>query len=206
VLEKYTVTPLTWELPSKLPLYLHPPKIPAVEGFKPKVEPGKDFNIEPKIPAIEEFKPDVKPAEYKPVQFQPIVPKIGDITAVAPRVSEVTAPRIGEAVQPRVEPHAEPKISDIAVTKIVPKTMPRLEPRLDVPPPPPPPPPPPEKILPKLPGLPPLGFGTRDIPVPRELRLYGRKEWLVRWFGPGAPEVITAARPRRARRRGGRRR
>jgi hypothetical protein len=192
VLEKYTVTPLVKDIPPlTLPLYLHPPKTPAVEDIRPKVE----LRIEPKIPVMEEFKPDVKPsAEYRQVQVQPIVPKIGDITAVAPRIEE--------AAQPRVEPRVEPKISDVTVPKIAPK----LEPKIDVPPvnvsdyhPPP--------QLPKLPPMPPLGFGgTRDVPVPRELRMFGRKEWLVSWFGPGAPMPLSTRNMKTGKaRRGGRR-
>jgi hypothetical protein len=214
VLEKYAVTPLTWELPGKLPLYLHPPKIPAVEGIKPKVEPGKGFRIEPKIPTMGEFKPDVDvkplPAAPKPVQFQPVTlkagisPWIGDITAVAPRVSEVAAPRIEPKIGPRIEEITTPRIADVTVPRIAPK----LEPKLDAPPVNAPSYPSPPR-LPKLPPMPPLGFGgTRDVPVPRELRLYGRKEWLVRWFGEGAPEIVPPkhAYKRRSRRRGGRRR
>jgi len=97
---------------------------------------------------------------------------MGDITAVAPRVGEISLQKT--AVQTKIEP----RIGDIAVT------VPKLEPKLDIPPQNIPDyRPPPGETLPRLPPLPPIGLGTRDLPVTRSFKMYSRKLWEETWFG-----------------------
>jgi hypothetical protein len=193
------------------------PRIPVKEVFTPGKVPGLPPILLPKLPLREERRgseapslplkipsvervgpPDisVKPfAAPAPLTMMPLVPK--------PEVAEFTAPRLGELpLQPQV-PRVEPRTPSLTAPKLeprlelpqlqLPKAEPRTAPRAEPPP--------------RLPAPPlPVFGGVRDAPVPRLPRLFGSREWLVRWFGPGAPEVITAARSRKtARRRGGRR-
>ena len=210
VMEKYVSHVKDYVPLLKMPLYLHPPTVRPgsfdIEEFD-RERRGGGPAWEPKIPAIEGFEPDIniRPAPVNktppPEFFQPVSPRMGDITAVAPRVGEIAAPRIGQALQPRLDLRIEPRVVDIAVTV----TVPKIEPKIEIPPQNIPDYRPPPGTLPKLPLPPPIGLGTRDIPAHSPARLWGRKEWLVQWFGPGAPETVTAAKTRtRGRRRGGR--
>jgi hypothetical protein len=195
-MEKYVSNVMDFVAPLRLPLYLHPPTVRPgsfdIEEFD-RERRGGGPAWEPKIPAIERFEPDIniKPTPVSktspPGFFQPVSPRMGDM---APRVGKIAAPRIG----------------DIAVTVTVPKIEPKIDTKIDIPPQNiPDHPPPPPRTLPRLPLPPPIGIGTRDIPVPIPARLWGRKEWLVQWFGPGAPDVVTALKTRKGgRRRGGR--
>jgi len=117
-------------------------------------------------------------------------------------------PRLGDIVMPRIEPKigqvVEPQIGEIAVPQIGEIVVPKIEPKIEIPPQNIPDyKPPPEETRPKLPGLPlPISSGTRDIPVYNPARLFGRKEWIVEWFGPGA--YFPAKSKSRKSRRGGR--
>jgi len=204
VMEKYVSNVRDFVTPLRLPLYMHPQSVRPgsfdMEEFDRERRDGGPA-WEPKIPLIERFEPDIgiKPAPVSktspPGFFQPVSLRMGDITAVALRVGEIAAPRIGQALQPRLDVKVEPRIGDIAVT------VPKLEPKLDIPPQSiPDHPPPPPRTLPRLPLPPPISIGSRDLPVYSPARLWARKEWLVQWFGPGAVKTRKGGR----RRRGGR--
>jgi len=189
VMEKYT-SPVKDLLPSlRLPLYLRP------EAGKPKS--GEPDIVEPKIPIVEDFKPDIRqPVEPinmpKPTEFQPVAPGFRDFVSAMPKMGDIVMPKIGQVAEPKLDTRVEPRIGDIAIS--VPKIEPKLEPPINIPVNPPPPPE--TRTLPRLPPIP-ISSGTRDIPVPNPARLWGRKEWLVEWFGP----VYAPARKRTRRAR-----
>ncbi|MCI4409812.1 MAG: hypothetical protein JHC26_12025, partial [Thermofilum sp.] len=119
-------------------------------------------------------------------------------TGQAPGLGEITIPKLDVRLEPwlnmRIEPWTEPRIGQWIEPKITPKP---IEPTITIPPQNIPDyRPPEEKKQPRLPGLPPIGMGTRDVPVPGP-RPYGRKEWLVEWFGP-----LPGSRSRKNRRGG----
>jgi hypothetical protein len=185
----------------KMP-YLHPPTARAglfnVEEFGKEKRTG-GTHIEPRIPVAEDYRPDigaksVPPAFTPPAVFQPISQMIGDVTAVAPRIGEIAVPKVTQT--------AQPKIGEITVPKIGETAVPKLEPKINIPDYKPPP----GETLPKMPALPPISLGIRDIPIASPMRLYGRKEWLVSWFGPGAPMPLSTRNMKTGKaRRGGRR-
>jgi len=108
-------------------------------------------------------------------------------------IGQVQAPRLGELTVPRLDVRLEPKIGEISALRIGEITVPKIEPKIEIPPQNIPDyKPPPEETRPRLPGLPPIGSGTRDVPVPGP-RLYGRKEWTVDWFGPAVPVPLFPA-------------
>jgi hypothetical protein len=179
----------------RLPPPLLPPKLPVKEEVRvPQV-------ITPlRLPVVEGFKSsvDLAPPRAQPApRPQPVPLALGDIAAVITGAARAPVP--AEPAAPRQTPRLEPRLE----LPQLPRPAPKVElPQLAAPASPPPQPP----QLPKLPAPPlPIVGGVRDVPVPRQPRLFGSREWLVRWFGPGAPEVIAAARSRRGkRRRGGR--
>jgi len=179
----------------RLPPLLLPPKLPVKEEVR-----APQVNTPLRLPAVEGLKPSV---DLAPPRAQPMPPVLGVIAAAMAMQTVQQALRLGEfpvqlpRVEPRVAEAAAPRLGlpPLQVPRLELKVEPRAAPRAE-------PPQPPKLPAPPLPAF----GGVRDVSVPRLPRLYGVREWLVRWFGPGAPEVITAARSRRSsRRRGGRR-
>jgi hypothetical protein len=163
-----------------------PIPLPVRGAAPPQVQVGA-----PRLPVAEDLRLSVSHAPLRP---QPLAaPRFKPVALSAAKLSEAVDLKPLEFTYPRL-PGLEPKVGSAAI----PGMAPRLEPprlQLSLPASPLPQP---QRSLPRLPAPPPLGLGVRDIPAPRLPRLYGVREWSVRWFGP--PEVV------RPRRRGSRRR
>jgi len=172
------------------------PRLPSLYGLTHSFSAG-----ELKIALLPES--TLRPSqELKPPSLDTFIqPRIKtDIfTGQAPRLGEITMPKLDVRLEPwldtRIEPKMEPRIGEI--------TVPKIEPKIEVPPINIPDyKPPPGENQPRLPGLPaPVSSGTRDIPIYNPARLYGRKEWVVEWFGPMA---LSPSRKSKRSRRGGR--
>jgi hypothetical protein len=195
VMEKHVSNVENFVTPLKLPLYLHPER-----------RPGGIGGIESKIPTMENFEPDINIKPWmgripNPMEIQPTISGFRDLTSIAPKLGDIVMPKIepkiGQVAEPKLDTRVEPRIGDITIS--IPKIEPKLEPPINIPDYKPPPG---EEPSPKLPGLPfPIGSGTRDIPIPGP-RLYGRKEWVVQWFGPALSPAKSKSKKSR---RGGRR-
>jgi hypothetical protein len=174
------------------------PRLPSLYGLTNRFPAGAESINVPTV-SVSMTKPfqDLKPPSLDTFIQSRIRADI--FAGQAPRLDEITMPRLEPWLDTKIEPKLETKIGEIAIPKVTPKievppiSIPDYRP-------------PPEETRPKLPGLPlPVSSGTRDVPIPGP-RLYGRKEWVVDWFGPGAyfPAIKSKSRKSKSG-RGGRR-